>query len=362
MSTQQPPTKDPLDAYEPPAQSQSGGRIGLQTLSRLCHNVGTGLHAGVDVRRVFETEANRGSMLHRNKITEIRDHIARGTSVSSAFKASNGYFPSLLCEMIEVGERTGRLEQIFIRLGDYYEQLLKLRRTFLMGIAWPMLELIGAILVIGLFILIIGMVSDGEPAMTFFGLYGAKGAAIYFTLVGMIAGSITLTIVAAMRGWISLEPFLRFLMNVPFLGTGLQNAALSRLTWSLAMATDSDLSAKRAVELAVRTTQSSYYMRFIDGMKNVIGRGRTMHDAFASTGVYPDDFLASLETGEISGSISETMLLLSREYEERTKTFFRVMTGLAGMLVFLTVAAIIITMIFKMFAQYLGILDDALNS
>lgn len=356
MSTQQPPTRDPLDAYEPPKQSQSSGRIGLQTLSRFCHNVGTGLHAGVDVRRVFETEANRGSMLHRNKIIEVRDHVARGASVSSAFKASNGYFPSLLCEMIEVGERTGRLEQIFIRLGDYYEQLLKLRRTFLMGIAWPMLELILAVLVIGLFILIIGMVSE---EMSFFGLSGVRGAVIYFTIVGLIAGSITMTIVAAMRGWISLEPFFRFMMNVPFLGTGLQNVALSRLTWSLAMATDSDLSAKRAVELAVRTTQSSYYTRFIDGMKNVIGRGRSMHDAFATTGVYPDDFLASLETGEISGSISETMLILSREYEERTKTFFRVMTGIAGGLVFLTVAGIIITMIFKMAMQYIGILNDA---
>jgi len=241
MSTQQPPAKDPLDAYDPPQQSRSGGRIGLQTLSRFCHNVGTGLHAGVDVRRVFETEASRGSMLHRNKIAEIREHVGRGTSVSEAFKSSNGYFPSLLCEMVEVGERTGRLEQIFIRLGDYYEQLLKLRRTFffLMGIAWPMLELIAAILVIGLFILIIGIVSDCESGMSFFGLCGVRGAVIYFTIVGLIAGSIALTIVAAMRGWISLEPFLRFLMNVPFLGTGLQNVALSRLTWSLAMATDS---------------------------------------------------------------------------------------------------------------------------
>ncbi|MCA9165281.1 MAG: type II secretion system F family protein, partial [Planctomycetales bacterium] len=132
MSTQQPPKppiKDPLDAYDPPSQSQTGGRIGLQPLSRFCHNIGTGLHAGVDVRRVFETESNRGTMLHRNKVIEVRDHFARGASVSSAMKASNGYFPPLLCEMVEVGERTGRLEQIFIRLGEYYEQLVKLRRT-----------------------------------------------------------------------------------------------------------------------------------------------------------------------------------------------------------------------------------------
>ncbi|MCA9144907.1 MAG: type II secretion system F family protein [Planctomycetaceae bacterium] len=360
MSTTKPPAKDPRDAFELPETSRTGGRIGLQSLSRFCHNIGTGLHAGVDVRRVFETESNRGTMLHRNKVIEIRDHVARGASVSSAIKASNGYFPPLLCEMVEVGERTGRLEQIFIRLGEYYDQLVKLRRTFLMGIAWPMLELVGAILVIGLFILIIGMVSD-EPPMTFFGLYGVRGAIIYFTIVGLIGGSIGLTIVSAMKGWVNLDPIFSLLMRLPFIGTGLQNVALSRLTWALAMATDSDLSAQRAVELAVRTTQSTYYMRFIDGMKNVIGRGKTIHEAFATTGVYPDEFLASVETGEIAGSLSETMLIVSRDYEERTKTFFRVLTGVAGTLVFLTVAGIIITMIFKMAMQYIGILNDAAN-
>lgn len=358
MSTEKPPVQDPRNAYDPPPQSQSGGRIGLQVLGRFCHNVGTSLHAGVDVRRVFEMEAARGTMRHRSKVLEIRDHVARGTSVSEAFKASNGYFPSLLCEMVEVGERTGRLEQIFIRLGEYYEQLLKLRRTFLMGIAWPMLELFGAIMVIGLFILIIGMIAD-PPPMTFFGLYGVRGAIIYFTIVTLIGGTITLTILSATRGWVNLDPIISLLMKTPFLGTGLQNVALSRLTWAMAMATDSDLSAKRAIELSVRTTQSSYYMRFLDGMKNVIGRGKTMHDAFSTTGVYPDEFLASLETGEISGNISETMLLMSREYEDRTKTFFRVLTGLAGILIFLTVAGVIIFMIFQMAMQYIGILNDA---
>ncbi len=349
---------DTPDTHQPLERSLRGGRIGLQPLSRFCHNVGMGLTAGVDVRRVFETEANRGSMLHRSKVMEVRDHVARGSSVAAAFHASNGYFPPLLCEMLEVGERTGRIEQIFLRLAEYYEQLVKLRRTFLLGIAWPMLELVGAILVIGLFILIIGMVSD-EPPMTFFGLYGVRGAIIYFSVIGVIVGSIGVTILGAVKGWISLEPLFRLLMYVPFLGAGLKTVALSRLTWSLALATNSDLSAQRAVELAVRTTHSTYYTRFIDGMKNVLSRGRTMHEAFATTGIYPEDFMASLETGEISGSISETMLILSREYEDRAKTFFRVLTAVAGVLIFLGVAGIIVFMIFQMAMQYIGILNDA---
>lgn len=312
------------------------------------------------MRRVFETEASRGSTRHRSKVMQIRDHIATGGSVSQALHATEGYFPPLLCEMVEVGERSGRQEQIFLRLGEYYEQLLKLRRTFIQGIAWPMLQFVMAICVVGLFILIMGMISD-PPPFTIFGLYGVKGAIIYFSIVGVVVGSITAVIYASTKGLIDLEPLHRLVLAVPFLGNGFKTLCLSRLVWALSMTTDTDLSAKRSVELAVRATQSSYYTRFIDGMLNVIGRGRTMHDAFDTTGVYPGDFLDSLQTGEISGQISETMLILSREYEDRVKTFFRMLTMAAGALVFMMVAGFIIFMIFTIAMQVLGVYDEALQ-
>lgn len=355
-----PPLQAPPDAYQTPKRTSFGGRVGLKVLARFCHNVGTGLHAGVDVRRIMETEASRGSMRHRNKLMQVRDHVAEGGSLAEAFVATNGYFPPMLCEMVEVGERSGRLERIFLRLGEYYDQLLKMRRTFLMGIAWPMFQLILAICVVGLFILIMGLISD-PPPFTVFGLYGVRGAIIYFSIVGVVIAIVGATIFASSKGMVDLDPLHRLLLLVPFLGSGFKTVCLSRLTWALAMATDTDLSAKRAIELAVRTAQSTYYTRFIDGMKNVIGRGRSMHDAFETTGIYPPEFLDSLQTGEIAGRISETLMILSREYEDRVKTFFRTLTMIAGVLVFLMVAGFIIMMIATIFMQILGVYDEALK-
>jgi type II secretory pathway component PulF len=94
---------------------------------------------------------------------------------------------------------------------------------------------------------------------------------------------------------------------------------------------------------------------------NVIGRGRSIHDAFETTGVYPPDFLGALQTGEIAGQISETMLILSREYEDRVKAFFKTLTVVAGTLVFLMVAGFIVFMIFSLAMQIFGIYDEALQ-
>jgi type IV pilus assembly protein PilC len=352
------------NAYNSPHTSRNGGlsfRIDQRRLARMCHNVGSSLHAGVDVRRVWKTEASRGSAYYRSKMTIISDRINDGDTLTEAMRATGGFFPPLVCEMVEVGERTGRLERIFHRLGEHYDNLVRLQRMLLMGIAWPMFELTLALGVIGLFILILGWVapSGQPPPITFMGLYGTEGLMIYCGFLCSIVAIITATFWAAKNGWVSLDPLNRVLMRVPGIGSGLQTMAISRLCWSLSLATDSDIDARHASELAIRTTQNSYYTEHIEGIKHAIRRGGDLSSAFQNTGVFPDDFLAALQTGEIGGRISEAMHVLAKEYEDRAKLFYRMVAVVAGFGVFLLVALIIIMLIFQLFSQYVGILNDA---
>lgn len=336
-------------------------RIGLKPLAQMCHNVGTGLHAGVDIRRIWETEAARGSMRHRSAMSQIRDQVAAGDTVTEAIAASGGYFPGLLKEMVDVGERTGRLDQVFVRLGEHYDNLLRMRRMFLMGIAWPMIELTLGLCVIGLFIWILGMIpqtKDGPP-ITFFGLYGNDGLLIYVSVVGGIFALIAGTIFGVRNGWFNVDPLVRLAMGLPGIGHGLKTVAMSRMTWSLSMATDTEIDARKVVELAVRTTQNPHYTSKIERIQGVIERGGEMREAFESAGVFPDDFLDALHAGEISGRISESMLVLAKDYEDRTKLYYRGLAVAAGIGVFLLVAALIIFLIFTLFMQYLNILDSA---
>jgi len=118
------------------------------------------------------------------------------------------------------------------------------------------------------------------------------------------------------------------------------------------------LDPRKAIELSVRTTQNTFYTSQIDFMKDVIAQGGEMTDAFEQTHRYPDDFLDTLQTGEVAGRISESLEILAKEYEERSKLFFRMLTVAAGVIVFIAVAIVIIAMIFAIFSQYLNILKD----
>lgn len=334
-------------------------RIGTRHLSRLCHNVGTGLHAGLDIRRILDSQWQLAPHGDRAFLGNVRDRVAKGEGLAASFKASNGFFPPLFCEMIEVGERTGRMELVFFRLAEHYDQIIRLRRNFLIGIAWPLFELTLGILAIGLLIYILGALGAGGV----FGLEGTRGVIIWFGLVGCVVAAIVAPIVAVQKGWISADPLLRVLTRLPGVGNGLRIFAMSRLTWSLAMATDSDLPPDKAIELAVRSTQNGYYTDRLEPMKLTVRRGREMHEAFRGAGVYPADFLDALQTGEIAGRTSETMMVIAKDYDERAKMWYRGLAFVCGFLVFLLVAGLMVFMIINLFMNlYLKPIQEQLNS
>ena len=195
--------------------------------------------------------------------------------------------------------------------------------------------------------------------MTAFGLHGPSGAALYFTFVAGLVALVAGLVFAVRNRWISIAPLTHLLTQAPVVGSGLKILALSRLTWSLAMANESGLDANRAIELSVRTTQNTYYTMYLEQMKNTIMHGGEMHAAFAGTGVYPQDFLDALQTGEIAGRISESMQVVAKDYEGRAKNYVKTFAVVAGLGVLVLIGVIIISMIFNLFSQYLGLLQSA---
>jgi type IV pilus assembly protein PilC len=266
--------------------------------------------------------------------------------------------------MIEVGERTGRLERVFFRLAEHYDQIVRLKRNFMLGIAWPLIELALGIMALGLFIYILGWIDaewDGEK-ISLFGLRGTQGVVIWFGCVGLIVAAIVLPIIAVQKGWISADPLFRLLMHIPGFGRGLRIIAMSRLSWSLAMATDSDLPPERAVELAIRSTQNGYYIDRLENIKLAIRRGGEMHEGFAATGIYPPEFIEALQTGELSGRVSETMAVVAKDYDERANLWYKGLAFACGVAIVVLIAGLFIFMIMHLFTNlYLKPINDTLK-
>src|SRR5438067_299806 len=318
--------------------------VSTRTLIQLCHRVGTAVRSGVDARRVWEMEERHASGPLRSALGAIRQQVASGGTVAEGMQATNGYFPPMFVQMVAVGEQTGKLDEVLRRLGEHYEHLASMRRTFWIGVAWPLFELSFAVLVIGFLIFIMGIIGSFTGSQTDvlgWGLVGTGGAITWFVFCGLIAGGIALASQALLRGWFGPQPVL-FAMRIPVLGKCLESLALSRLTWSLALALDSGMDAHRSAVLAIRSAQNPYYESSLPRVTAGIRANRQFHESFADGGVFPTDFIQQLEVAEVAGTTTESLLRLAKEYEERARTAMRVLTGIATVGVMFVVFGVMI--------------------
>lgn len=341
-------------------------RMGLAAAMEFSRRIGTAFRAGVDIVSLCRAESRHGNSRHQRVMAEVADAVAGGSSLADAMQqAGPKYFPRLLLSMVHVGEQTGRLEQTLLQMAEHYQSQLSIRRMFLLGIAWPAVQLTAAILVIGLLIWIIGTLRPAGGGELFdatgFGLRGTSGVVIYFGWVALIFGGLALFLVAIRNNWFNLHAAIPLSYLIPKVGPAIQTITLARFCWTLSLALDAGLDPMRSVDLAMDSTGSDYYRSESKTAALAIREGKTLGEALARTGLFPNDFLNSLEVAEISGTDAESLASLAVQYEERAKVAVRTLAGLATVAVWLLVAITLVTLILRMAFRLSGAMHDAMQ-
>jgi type II secretory pathway component PulF len=118
---------------------------------------------------------------------------------------------------------------------------------------------------------------------------------------------------------------------------------------------------RRAVRLSLQSTNHAFYTDRLGEIDKAISQGTSLHTTFRDARCFPQDFLDALDVGEQSGRLSQTMENLSRQYQEQARTALSMLTVLAGIAIWILIAALIIMMIFRLAGFYLSTLNNALN-
>jgi len=333
-------------------------RISHQELSLLCRRLGTALGAGVDIRRVWEREAQgHGSVTLRARMLRVSDELIRGSHLTDALKVTGEYFPPLFRELVAVGEQTGNLAEVLVSLADHYEHQVQMRRAFLSSITWPMFQLFAALGIIGLLIWVMGFLPRGpggeQQDILGFGLVGESGLLIYVCFLAAVAAAGYWVYQAMRRGMLWTRGIQRLLLKIPVFGRFLEILSLSRLAWTMHLTFNTSLDLRAAIPLCLRSTHN---VRYIEKEQQIVGdavSGRALYEAFAGAGVFPGDFLDALDVGERSGRLPESMAHLAEQYRDQARAMMRMLTVAGGFAVAALVGMIIIGVIFMMLKQTL---------
>jgi type II secretory pathway component PulF len=318
----------------------------------------TATRAGLEDRRIWESEAQRGGALQRAAVAKVSDALARGVSVGDALGRTGDYFPVMFRQVVALGDATGTLDRAYRQLAEHYEHRLATRRTMLSALAWPMIQLGLALAVIGIVIWISSALNlktiEGEPLDMFgFGLTGNRGLLIYLSILVFFAIGVLLFLEASRRGVLWTRRLQRGSLRLPGIGGALKTLALARFAWALELVFDTSMDLRKALPLALDATGNDYYRQLGPRVAQSIQRGMSLQMALAETGAFPRDLLDAIAVGEQSGMLQETMERQAEEYRQRAATAISILAQFFGYLVWALVAALIVMLIFRVANVYL---------
>jgi type IV pilus assembly protein PilC len=91
-------------------------------VSKFTRTMGTMLASGVSILDALDVVAKTaGNKTIEKAVYETRSAITEGRTMSNPLNES-GIFPSMVCQMIAVGESTGALDTMLTKIADFYDE------------------------------------------------------------------------------------------------------------------------------------------------------------------------------------------------------------------------------------------------
>ncbi|MEO9593142.1 type II secretion system F family protein [Rhodopirellula bahusiensis] len=335
-------------------------RIENQSLSTLCERVGVAFEVGLDPHRVFEREAKNAGSLYGRKMRSVAEQVREGAALSDAVKSQGNYFPPHFAEMIEGGEKSGKLDRVLERLAEYYQQLADFRSIFFNSILWPIIQLILAVVVVGMLIYLPAVLlpdaDEGRTDLIGIGLTGERGLLVYSACVLAAFFAIGGIYVLVKNGYLA---FLGdWAARIPWIGHNLRIFAEARFVQTLALTIEAGVDAASAVDLSFRSAGTRQFRSKATDARQAILQGRDMHSTLADTYLFQEETIEVVELGEASGKLAETLDKHFRHLKTQVKSSMARLTYVASALIWMVIAALLILIIFRVFSMYLNDMGD----
>ena len=131
-------------------------------ISRFARTLGTLISSGVPILQALNiTRDTAGNVIVANAINKIHDSVKEGESVVGPMEASH-VFPPMVTSMVQVGEETGQLPDMLVKVADVYEAEVDNVVTGLTSILEPIMIVLLAVIVgtivIALFMPMVGLI------------------------------------------------------------------------------------------------------------------------------------------------------------------------------------------------------------
>ena len=129
-----------------------GNIIKKSSVARFCRTLGTLIASGVPILEALRIVKDAvGNVIIANAIEDVHGSIREGDTIADPLRSS-GIFDELLVNMIDVGEETGELDKMLMKIADNYEADVDVAVEGMSSLLEPLL-IVGMGLVVGFIVI-----------------------------------------------------------------------------------------------------------------------------------------------------------------------------------------------------------------
>ena len=141
-----------------------GPVISKVAISRFTRTLGTLISSGVPILQALTiVRETAGNVIIANAVTKIHESVKEGETITAPMEGS-GVFPPMVVSMVDVGEQTGAMPEMLLRIADDYDEQVDNAVAAMTSLLEPIMIVFLAVIVgsivIAMFLPLIAMISN----------------------------------------------------------------------------------------------------------------------------------------------------------------------------------------------------------
>jgi MSHA biogenesis protein MshG len=286
------------------------------------------LKAGVPIMGALKgLQESADNPTFRQVVQEIRESLDSGRELSASLARHPKVFSPFFISMVRVGEQTGTLEEVFLRLFAHMDFEKFMREQVKTAIRYPAFVIAAmaiAIVIINIFVIpVFAKIYQGFkadlPVLTR-GLIAFSNFMVDYwpVMLGALVAAVFVfrSYVRTEKGRLNWD---RLKLRIPVAGKIILRATLARFARSFSLAMRSGVPVVQALVLVAHTVENEYVARRIDGMREGVERGESILRTASAAGVFTPIVLQMVAVGEESGALDDMLSEVADMYQREVE-------------------------------------------
>ena len=303
-------------------------KIGHIEVLLFCRHMYTLLKAGVPIMGALKgLQESADNKAFAGVVQDIRENLDSGHELSVCLTRHPRIFDPFYVAMVRVGEVTGTLEEVFLRLFNHLEFEQFMREQVKSAVRYPMFVVATmgiAIVVINIFVIpAFAKIYQGFktelPALTKALIAFSNFTMAYWPVMLGLA----FALVYGFRLYIGTErgrlKWDEIKMEIPVAGPILLKATLARFSRSFSLAVRSGVPAVQALTIVANTVDNTHVARKLEAMREGVERGESILKTALATGIFTPIVLQMVAVGEETGALDDLMSEIADMYQREVE-------------------------------------------